>query len=180
MAERCSWQADARRVVGLHLVNMVIWVLKLLPLLPMEGCWYLLSAPRNLCSIHLRHLRLISDCTCRRSREGRQTGWGRAVKTHRRVRLKRDLKNVKGIANILKSCIWSLDLLTSPFRKQYKTATTKPCWGEKQIKKIAQLGKHLKYLCMNNEREIMTSFKLRQEVYYLDLWEFFPGHIILN
>lgn len=78
MQDRSSWQADEpRRVFGLHRVNMVIWVLKLLPLLPMEGCWYLVSAPRNLCSIHLRHLRLISAWTWKRGEEVRiQTGWG--------------------------------------------------------------------------------------------------------
>ena len=69
MAEMCSSQADARRVVGLHLVSMVIWVLKLLPFLPKEGCWYLVSAPRKRCNIHLRHLRLISACTCRGDEE---------------------------------------------------------------------------------------------------------------
>lgn len=63
MTDRCSRHSDARRVAGLHLVVTVIWVLKLLPLLPMEGCWYLVSAPKNLCSIHLRHLRLISAWT---------------------------------------------------------------------------------------------------------------------
>lgn len=68
MAERCSWHCDARRVAGLHLLIIVIWVL-LLPLLPMEGCWYFVSAVRNLCSIHLRHLRLISACTWRRGGE---------------------------------------------------------------------------------------------------------------
>lgn len=70
MVERCSWHWEARRVAGLHLVSMVIWVLKLLPLLPMEGCWYLVSAPRKRCSIHLRHLRLISACTWRRGGGG--------------------------------------------------------------------------------------------------------------
>lgn len=38
MLERSSWQEDeARRVLGLHLVSMEIWVLKLL-LLPIDGC----------------------------------------------------------------------------------------------------------------------------------------------
>lgn len=63
MTDSRSWHSDARSVAGLHLANMVIWVLQLLPLLPMDGCWYFVSALRNLCSIHLRHLRLISACT---------------------------------------------------------------------------------------------------------------------
>ena len=59
-------------MVGLHLVSMVIWVLKLLPLLPMEGGWYLVSAVlRNRCSIHRRHFRRTSDCTCTATTEGR-------------------------------------------------------------------------------------------------------------
>lgn len=64
MTDSRSWCSEARSVAGLHFANMVIWVLQLLPLLPMDGCWYFVSAAlRNLCSIHLRHLRLISDCT---------------------------------------------------------------------------------------------------------------------
>lgn len=38
MQDRSSWQEDeARRVLGLHRVSMVIWVLKLLLLL-IDGC----------------------------------------------------------------------------------------------------------------------------------------------
>lgn len=82
--EKSSWQAEARRVVGLHFVIIVIWELKLRPLLAIEGCWYLVSAPRNLCMCHRLHFRLISD--------------------------------------------W-----TSPFRKQYRTATQNP-WKDPRIK----------------------------------------------
>lgn len=65
MVEKSSWQAEARRVEGLHFVIMVIWELKLRPLLAIEGCWYLVSAPRNLCMCHRLHFRLISDWTWR-------------------------------------------------------------------------------------------------------------------
>lgn len=61
--EKSSWQAEARRVLGLHFVIMVIWELKLRPLLAIEGWWYLVSAPRNLCMCHRLHFRLISDWT---------------------------------------------------------------------------------------------------------------------
>lgn len=61
--EKSSWQAEARRVLGLHFVIMVIWELKFSPLLAIEGCWYLVSAPRNLCMCHRLHFRLISDWT---------------------------------------------------------------------------------------------------------------------
>ena len=65
MQDRSSWQADEpRRVFGLHRVNMVIWVLKLL-LLPIDGCWYLVSEPMYLCRCHLRHFLLISAWTYR-------------------------------------------------------------------------------------------------------------------
>ncbi len=64
-AEKSSWQAEARRVEGLHFVIMVIWELKLRPLLAIEGCWYLESAPRNLCMCHRLHFRLTSDWTWR-------------------------------------------------------------------------------------------------------------------
>ena len=63
MQDRSSWQADEPlRVFGLHRVNMVIWVLKLL-LLPIDGCWYLVSEPMYLCRCHLRHFLLISAWT---------------------------------------------------------------------------------------------------------------------
>lgn len=82
--EKSSWQEEARRVEGLHFVIIVIWELKLRPLLAIEGCWYFVSAPRNLCMCHRLHFRLISD--------------------------------------------W-----TSPFRKQYRTATQNP-WKDPRIK----------------------------------------------
>lgn len=64
MLDRSSWHEDEpRRVLGLHRVNMVIWVLKLL-LLPMDGCWYLVSDLMYLCRCHLRHFLLISPWTC--------------------------------------------------------------------------------------------------------------------
>lgn len=63
MLDRSSWQVDeSLRVFGLHRVNMVIWVLKLL-LLPIDGCWYLVSEPMYLCRCHLRHFLLISPWT---------------------------------------------------------------------------------------------------------------------
>lgn len=66
MLDKSSWQDDeARRVFGLHRVNMVIWVLKLL-LLPIEGCWYLVSEPMYLCRCHLLHFLLISPWTWNR------------------------------------------------------------------------------------------------------------------
>lgn len=66
MLDRSSWQEeDSRRVFGLQRVNMVIWVLKLL-LLPIEGCWYLVSEPMYLCRCHLRHFLLISPWTYNR------------------------------------------------------------------------------------------------------------------
>lgn len=110
--EKCSWEADARRVVGLHLVNIVIWVLKLLPLLPMEGCWYLRSEPRKRCNIHLRHLRLISACTC--------------TSQPNRLRADRAYKEALMAKFSNKKLFSCLTVLTSPFRKQYSTATTNP------------------------------------------------------
>lgn len=63
MADRSSWQEDEpRRVFGLQRVSMVIWVLKLL-LLPIDGCWYLVSDLMYLCRCHLRHFLLISPWT---------------------------------------------------------------------------------------------------------------------
>lgn len=67
--DRSSWQEDEPRcVLGLHLVSMVIWVLKLL-LLPIDGCWYLVSEPMYLCKCHLRHFLLISPWTCSGSQQ---------------------------------------------------------------------------------------------------------------
>lgn len=66
MLDKSSWQDnEARRVFGLHRVNMVIWVLKLL-LLPIDGCWYLVSEPMYLCRCHLLHFLLISPWTWNR------------------------------------------------------------------------------------------------------------------
>ena len=35
-------EEETRRVTGLHLVSMEIWVLKVFPLL--DGCWYLVES----------------------------------------------------------------------------------------------------------------------------------------
>lgn len=60
MLDRSSWQVEEFRcILGLQRVSMVIWVLKLL-LLPMDGCWYLVSELMYLCRCHLRHFLLIS------------------------------------------------------------------------------------------------------------------------
>lgn len=69
MLDRSSWQEEEPRcVLGLHRVSMVIWVLKLL-LLPIDGCWYLVSELMYLCRCHLRHFLLISPWTCKRSNQ---------------------------------------------------------------------------------------------------------------
>ncbi len=51
---------------------------------------------------------------------------------------------------------------------------------KRKINVIVQLGKHSKCLCVNNDGKIMTNLRLRQEVHHLDLWETFPGDIILS
>lgn len=77
-----------------------------------------------------------------------------------------------------------LNVLTSPFRKQYKTATTKPCRRYEQSEdelnrklQIAQLGKCSEYFSMNNDGKIMTNFRLRQAVHHGHVWDLFPGEI---
>lgn len=67
--EKSSVPPKALKVVGLHLVRTEIWVLEVWPLLASDGWWYLVSLSRNLCMCHRRHLRLISDWTCKRRRE---------------------------------------------------------------------------------------------------------------
>ena len=67
-----SWQEEARRVLGLQRVSMEIWVLKLLPLLPMDGCWYLVSEPKKRSRCHRLHFLLISACTCGGQMEKRE------------------------------------------------------------------------------------------------------------
>lgn len=118
MTDRRSWHSDERSVAGLHLANMLIWVLQLLPLLPMDGCWYFVSALRNLCSIHLRHLRFNSACTWWTGRErlaNRMSGVG-GVRDGRDARAGNEgLNGIKGQQT--QQSVF-LCLLTSPFKKQ--------------------------------------------------------------